>query len=51
MPSVWITTRVTARGAKRYRVMYRLGGRESAPRYGGSFGTKREALAEGVARG
>src|SRR5687768_13300706 len=25
--------------------MYRLGGRESAPRYGGSFRTKREALA------
>jgi hypothetical protein len=25
--------------------MYRLGGRESAPRYGGSFKTKREALA------
>ena len=45
MPSVWITTRATARGGKRYRVMYRLGGRESAPRYGGSFKTRREALA------
>jgi hypothetical protein len=45
VPSVWITTRATARGGKRYRVMYRLGGRESAPRYGGSFRTKREALA------
>jgi integrase len=45
VPSVWITTRATARRGKRYRVMYRLGGRESAPRYGGSFKTKREALA------
>jgi integrase len=45
VPSVWITTRATARGGKRYRVMYRLGGRESAPRYGGSFKTKREAFA------
>jgi integrase len=45
VPSVWITTRATTRGGKRYRVMYRLGGRESAPRYGGSFRTKREALA------
>lgn len=45
MPSVWITTRITPRGSKRYRVMYRLGGRESGPRYGGSFQTKREALA------
>jgi integrase len=45
VPSVWMTTRATARGGKRYRVMYRLGGRESAPRYGGSFKTKREALA------
>jgi integrase len=45
VPSVWITTRFMARGGKRYRVMYRLGGRESAPRYGGSFKTKRDALA------
>jgi integrase len=45
VPSVWITTRPTARGGRRYRVMYRLGGRESAPRYGGSFKTKREAQA------
>ena len=44
MPSVWITTRATARGGKRYRVMYRLGGRESMPRYGGTFSTRREAL-------
>ena len=45
MPSVWVTTRATTHGDKRYRVMYRLGGRESTPRYGGSFKTKREALA------
>jgi integrase len=43
MPSSWITTRTTKAGAKRYRVEYRLGGRESATRYGGSFKTKREA--------
>jgi integrase len=41
--SVWIKTRRTADGAKRYRVEYRLGGRESRARYGGSFKTKREA--------
>ena len=45
MPSAWVTTRVTAEGDKRYRVMFRLGGRESMPRYAGSFPTKREALA------
>jgi integrase len=41
--SVWIATRPTADGGKRYRVMYRLGGRETDPRYGGSFKTKRLA--------
>ena len=45
MPSVWIERRETASGAIRYRVKYRLGGRESAHRYAGSFATKREALA------
>ncbi len=45
MTSAWLTTRVTATGDKRYRVMFRLGGRESMPRYAGSFATKREALA------
>lgn len=45
MPSVWIERRETPSGAIRYRVKYRLGGRESAHRYGGSFATKREALA------
>jgi hypothetical protein len=42
--SSWITTRTTASGAKRYRVEFRLGGRETGTRYGGSFPTKREAL-------
>jgi integrase len=42
MASVWIRTRPTKDG-KRYRVEYRLGGRESRIRYGGSFSTKREA--------
>jgi integrase len=49
MASVWITTRTTApegkhKGAKRFLVMFRLGGRETAPHYGGSFKTQREAL-------
>jgi integrase len=43
--SVWITTRPTKTGGKRYRVEYRLGGRESQTRYGGSFKTGREATA------
>jgi integrase len=43
MPSSWITTRTTKHGEKRYRVEFRLGGREAATRYGGSFKTKREA--------
>jgi integrase len=45
MASAWITTRLTTGGKKRYRVMYRLGGRECSPRFAGSFATKREALA------
>ena len=44
MPSSWITTRPTADGGKRYRVLFRVGGRESSPRYAGSFQTKRDAL-------
>jgi integrase len=43
MASAWIVARTTRGGAKRYRVMFRVGGRESAARYGGSFKTKREA--------
>jgi len=35
---------VTRNGGKRYLVRYRLGGRESAQHYGGSFRTRAEAL-------
>jgi integrase len=45
MASVWITKRTTASGGPRHRVMFRLGGRETSPRYGGSFKTLREARA------
>ena len=45
MASVWVRTRPTKDGSKRYRVEYRLGGRESRIRYAGSFKTKREATA------
>jgi integrase len=41
--SAWIKTRATRDGGKRYRVEYRLGGRESKPIYAGSFRTLREA--------
>lgn len=44
MPSVWLERRETSAGPGRYLVKYRLGGRESAKRYAGSFKTKREAL-------
>ena len=44
MASSWIIARATANGGKRYRVLYRLGGRESRARYAGSFKTKTEAL-------
>lgn len=45
MASTWIAKRPTAAGGTRFRVMFRVGGRASAPRYAGSFGTQREALA------
>jgi integrase len=41
--SVWIRTRPTKAGGKRYRVEYRLGGREAPTLFAGSFGTRREA--------
>ena len=44
MPSVWLERRETSAGHNRYLVKFRLGGRESAKRYAGSFKTKREAL-------
>jgi integrase len=43
MPSSWIITRPTSDGGKRYRVEFRVGGRESATRYGGSFKRKADA--------
>lgn len=45
MASAWIERRTTSRGKPRYRVMFRLGGRESRPKYGGMFATKRDANA------
>ena len=43
MASTWIERRKTKAGRIRYRVEYRLGGRESASRYAGAFTTMREA--------
>jgi integrase len=45
VPSAWIERRTSAGGQSRYLVKFRLGGRESARRYAGSFSTRREALA------
>ncbi len=45
MASVWITPRTTKQGTKRYRCEFRVGGRDSATQYAGSFKTRREALA------
>jgi integrase len=42
MASAWIERRESGAGV-RYRVRFRLGGRESVPRYAGSFTTMREA--------
>jgi integrase len=42
--SVWVRTRPTKRG-RRFRVEYRLGGREFPILYGGTFATLREAKA------
>jgi integrase len=41
--SSWITRRTAKDGSTRYRVEYRLGGREAPTRYGGSFRTKAAA--------
>src|SRR5918992_5358086 len=43
MASTWIIARPTTKSGRRFRVEYRLGGREAPTRYGGSFKTKREA--------
>lgn len=45
MPSVWIRRRETRAGQPRYRVEFRLGGRESRPHYAGSFRRNQDALA------
>jgi integrase len=42
MASTWIERRAIGAGTA-YRVRFRLGGRESPPRYAGAFGTMREA--------
>ena len=44
MASAWVARRQVKDGV-RYRVMFRTGGRESAPRYAGVFPTMREARA------
>jgi len=43
MASAWVRRAVLPSGAVRFRVVYRLGGRESPRLYAGSFATKREA--------
>ena len=43
MASAWITPRTTKHGEKRYRVEFRVGGREARTRYGGSFKRKADA--------
>jgi integrase len=43
MPSAWICTRRTKAGEPRYRVEFRLGGRATPARYGGSFKRKADA--------
>jgi integrase len=43
--SAWIEKRKTRAGETRFRVVFRVGGRESRGRYAGSFVTQREALA------
>jgi integrase len=43
MASVWLVTRPAKDGSKRFRVEFRLGGREAPTRYGGSFKRKADA--------
>src|SRR5437763_108387 len=42
MASSWVERRATTAGTS-YRVKFRVGGRESSPRYAGAFRTMREA--------
>jgi integrase len=43
VPSAWIRTRPTRAGDSRYRVEFRMGGRVTPVRYGGSFKRKADA--------
>jgi integrase len=43
MASVWVERVPTSKGETRFRVKYRVGGRESTPRGAGTFPTMREA--------
>lgn len=43
MPSAWVLRRSTKAGTTRYRVMFRVGGREAPDRYAGTFATMRDA--------
>lgn len=43
MASAWIARRRRRAGDATYRVLFRVGGRESIPKHGGSFRTMREA--------
>ncbi len=43
MPSSFITRRPTKDGSMSYRVLYKLGGRDSSQKYAGTFRTMREA--------
>src|SRR5437868_4954928 len=45
MPSAWIRRRSTRAGDPRWRVEFRVGGRESRPRYAGTFPRRQDALA------
>ena len=45
MASAWIKTRTTRDGSKRYRVAYRVGGRDTSVAYAGTFKTVRDAMA------
>lgn len=44
MASAWVHRRATKKTGVRYRVEFRLGGRESGIRYAGTFATKKEAV-------
>jgi integrase len=44
MPSAWISRRPTKAGQPRYRVLFRVGGRESTPRYAGTFQRRDDAV-------